>query len=353
MATVASWPAWAALAALLAGMLALDLGVLRRGARVLSTRSAALWSAAWVGCALVFALATWRLAGADAALEFTTAYLVEKALAMDNVFVIAVVFAAFAIPRALQHRVLVWGVLGALVMRAGFILGGSALISSFHAATYALGGLLVVVGLALLRSGPPADRQAAPGEHRITRLVRRVLPVSPTLDGERFFTRHGGRAVATPLFAALLAVEACDLIFALDSVPAVFAVSRDPFIVLSSNALAVLGLRSMYFLLADLVDRFTYLSRGLAVVLVFVGAKLALADVVKVPTGASLAVIAGVLAIAVLASVRHGRRRGGATPRGEDPGGGARPDGGRRGPPLPAALPAALASRGSSALPGA
>jgi tellurite resistance protein TerC len=248
-------------------------------------------------------------------MEFATGYLIEKALAVDNIFVFVVVFATFGVPAAYQHRVLFWGVLGALGMRAAFILAGGAFLQAFHWAIYVFGAVLAVTGVKLL-----LQRNAEPHPERnpLVRLFRRLLPVTDSLAGDRFFVRRDGRRFATPLLLALVAIEVTDLVFAIDSIPAIFAVTADPFIVFTSNIFAILGLRSLYFLLAGVIGRFVYLKVGLSVVLVFVGAKMLLLDVFKVPIGASLAVIAGILATSVVASLLVPRRpappaaRGGA-----------------------------------------
>jgi tellurite resistance protein TerC len=229
----------------------------------------------------------------------------EKSLSMDNIFVFVVIFSTFQIPASDQHRVLFWGVLGALVMRAAFILAGGAFLDRFHWAVYALGGVLVLTGIKLLvhRGEPPA-----PERSWFMRLFRRLVPVTTHLDGHHFFTHFEGRRMATPLLAALVAVELSDVVFAIDSVPAIFAVTTDPFLVFTSNIFAILGLRSMYFLLAGIVDRFVYLDLGLSAVLVFVGAKMLATGIVEVPVLVSLAVIAGLLGVAIGASIWRTRR---------------------------------------------
>jgi len=297
--TIGSPLLWGGFIAFVLAMLALDLGVFHRRAQQVSLREAALWSAVWVALSGVFALGVYRWFGADRALEFTTGYFLEKALAVDNLFVFVVVFAAFGIPSASQHRVLAWGVLGALVMRAAFILVGGALLQTFHWTMYVFGAVLLLTGLKLLVQ---PEKPFQPGESLVVRGLRRVLPVTPHLEGDRFLVTRAGRRMATPLLLALLSVEAADLVFAVDSIPAVFAVTTDPFIVFTSNLFAILGLRSMYFLLAGVLTRFTHLKTGLAVVLLFVGAKMALVEVVKVPVGLSLVAIAAILGVAIGAS---------------------------------------------------
>ena len=281
-------------------MLALDLGVFHRKAHEVRIREAAIWSAVWVAVALLFNAGIWWFAGRQAGLEFLTGYLVEKSLAIDNIFVIALIFSYFAVPAAYQHRVLFWGILGALVMRGAFIAAGAYALERWHWVIYLFGGILLVTGIKLaIRKDEGFD----PSSNPLLKLVRRWIPISDAYDGQRFFTRVNGRRLATPLMLALVMVEVTDLIFAIDSIPAIFAVTRDPFLVYTSNVMAILGLRSMYFLLAGIVHRFVYLKVGLALVLVFVGAKMMLVDVFKVPTVVSLGVIATLIGGSVAASL--------------------------------------------------
>ena len=291
---------WGGFLAFVLAMLAVDLGLFHRKAHEVSLREAAAWSVAWVALATLFGVGVHVWFGPGPALEFTTGYLIEKALAVDNLFVFVVVFAAFGVPAALQHRVLFWGVLGALIMRAAFILVGGELIHRFHWTLYLFGALLVVTGVKLLLQ---RNEEAHPERNPLIRWLQRVVPATTELDGDRFITRRGGQRVATPLLMALVALEVTDLVFAVDSIPAIFAVTTDPFIVFTSNIFAILGLRSLYFLLAGVLDRFVYLKVGLALVLVFVGGKMLAMDVVKVPIGVSLGTIAGILAISVAASL--------------------------------------------------
>jgi tellurite resistance protein TerC len=267
-------------------------------------REAAIWSGVWVTLAAAFNLAIYFWFGPERALEFTTGYLIEKALAVDNIFVIAVILSFFAVPAAYQHRVLYWGILGALVMRAAFVLGGSALLQQFHWAIYVLGGFLAVTGVKLLLQ---RTQEFNPGRNPLVRLLRRILPVTDGHRGDRFTVVEGGRRYATPLFLALLTVEAADLVFAVDSIPAIFAITSDPFIVFTSNIFAILGLRAMYFLLVGVMDRFHYLKAGLALVLVFVGVKMVAAAVVKIPVALSLGIVALILGGAVIASLLRPR----------------------------------------------
>jgi tellurite resistance protein TerC len=289
----------------LLALLLLDLGVLRRTPREIGPREALLASAAWIGLALAFAGGLWASRGSTPALEFLAGYVIEKALSVDNVFVILVTLGAFAVPPALWHRVLTAGVLGALLMRGALIAAGASLLHAFHAATVVLGGVLVVTAVRLAR----AQGEAPPGgQGRALGLVRRVFPVTSGYRGARFFVREGARWWATPLLGALVAVEVSDLIFAADSIPAVFAVTTDPFVVFTSNAFAILGLRSLFFALRGMVERFHYLQAGVSLVLLFVGAKMLLAPLFQVPTAASLAVIGLLLAGAVGASTVRERR---------------------------------------------
>jgi tellurite resistance protein TerC len=276
------------------------LGVFHRKAHAVGLTEAAVWSAVWVALSFGFAALVWWRFGSERGLEFTTGYLIEKALSIDNVFVFVVIFQAFSIPVLHQHRVLFWGILGALVMRAGFIFAGTALLERFHWTLYLFGALLLVTGLKLLRSKPGT---VEPKQSTVVRLASRFIPVTSGLRDGRFFVREGGRSLATPLFLALVAVELSDLLFAVDSIPAIFGVTRDPFIVFTSNIFAILGLRSLYFLLAGIVTRFRYLSVGLALVLVFVGLKMMLTDVYALPVTASLAVVAVLIGGAILVSL--------------------------------------------------
>ena len=284
-------------------MLALDLGVFHRKAHEVSMREAGAWSAVWVTLALVFALGLYQLQGRDASLEFLAGWLLEKSLSVDNIFVFMLIFSLWKVPAAYQHRVLFWGVLGALLMRAAMIFAGVALLERFEWIIYPFGAFLLLIAFRMFGS----HETEVPKTTTLERLVGRVLPVTPGFHGPRFFVklpRHDRlRWYATPLLVVLVAVEATDLIFALDSIPAIFAVTRDPFIVYTSNIFAILGLRSLYFLLAGLVHRFRYLKTGVATVLVFVGLKMLLSDVYHVPVETSLGIISFVLAASVGASM--------------------------------------------------
>jgi tellurite resistance protein TerC len=297
---------WIGFLAFVVAMLALDLGVFHRRQHVVGPREAAAWSAAWISLALGFGAGVFFFAGPVPGEEFLAAYLVEKSLSVDNLFVFVVLFEALRIPRAQQHRVLFWGILSALVLRAVMIFAGAAMLSRFHWLTFVFGGFLIFTGWKLWTQ-PPGREDA--GIQRILRLVRRVLPTTPTLHGGHFLVREHGHWHATPLLVALAAIEISDVAFAVDSIPAVFAVSRDPFIVFTSNIFAILGLRSLYFLLADLMGRFVYLRPGLAAILTYVGVKMVIVPWVKIPSALSLGVIAGILVVAVVASVLRQRRR--------------------------------------------
>ena len=295
--------AWAGVIAVILGMLAIDLFAHRR-AHVVSVREAAVWSAIWVTLGLSFGAVVWAVYGPDAGGEYLAGYLIEKSLAVDNVFVFALIFSYFAVPRELQHRVLFFGVLGALVFRALFIAGGAVLIDRFSWVLYVFGAFLVFTGYRMFRH---RFDEMDPSKNVVLRLFRRVVPTTDAYDGQKFLTRRDGRWVATPLLSVLVLVETTDIVFAVDSIPAIFAVTREPFLVFTSNAFAILGLRALYFLLADLMHRFVYLKTGLAAILVFVGVKMLLLDVWKVPIWLSLTVIAASVTIAVVASLRATR----------------------------------------------
>jgi tellurite resistance protein TerC len=301
---------WAAVLAAILVMLAVDLFAHRR-AHVVSVREAAVWSAVWVSLGLGFGVIVWGLYGAQAGGEYFAGYLIEKSLAVDNVFVFALIFTAFAVPRQYQHRVLFFGVLGALVFRAIFIAGGAALLDRFHWVLYVFGAFLVVTGWRMFRH---RHDQTDPAANPVLKIVRRVVPSTSEYHGQKFWVRKAGRWVATPLFTVLVLVEVTDIVFAVDSIPAIFAVTQEPFLVFTSNAFAILGLRAMYFLLADLIHRFIYLKAGLSAILVFVGIKMLLLDLYKIPIAISLAVIATCLTVAVAASL-HATRATPASPR--------------------------------------
>jgi tellurite resistance protein TerC len=286
-------------------MLALDLGVFHRKNHEVSVKEALTWTAVWITLALAFNVFIYYRFGEELAVQFLTGYLIEKSLSVDNIFVIILIFSYFHVPAAYQHKVLFLGILGALVMRVIFIFAGIELIHRFHWLIYIFGGFLIITGIRMLFS---TETKINPEKNVFVRMVRKIIPVTNEYDGAKFFTRVNGAVWATPLFLCLIIVEATDLIFAVDSIPAILAISDDPFIVYTSNAFAILGLRSLYFALAGIEKYFKYLKYGLAVILVFVGTKMAIADVFKIPVEISLAVIAVILAISMLASVRKSKK---------------------------------------------
>lgn len=288
-----------------------DLCVVHRTAHVVSIREALLASAAWIGAALLFngAIAGWW--GHKPALEFLTGYLVEEALSVDNLFIFLLIFSYFRVPPEHQHRVLFWGILGALVMRVTFILAGIALLDRFHWVMYLFGAFLVLTGVKL---AVEKDQEVHPEHNPVTQLFRRIMPVTTDYAGHRFFVRQDGRWLATPLFIVLLVVETTDVVFAVDSIPAVLGVTRDPFIAYSSNVCAILGLRSLYFALAGMLRLFHHLHYGLAFILAFVGVKMCIADYYHIPIGVALGVIGGTLALSILASLCFQPPAGGHRP---------------------------------------
>jgi tellurite resistance protein TerC len=288
--------------------LALDLGVFHRDAHVVTTREALGWTALWVSLAVAFGIGVFVWQGSTVGIQWFTGYVVEYSLSVDNVFVFALVFGAFAVPRELQHRVLFWGVLGALVMRLVLILVGAHLIESYHWIIYVFGAFLVFTGLRMALSG--GEEASHPEKNPIVRFAARHIRVVPHFEGQKFLVPTAAGIAATPLLLALIAVETSDLIFAVDSIPAIFAITTDPFIVFTSNAFAILGLRSLYFLLAGAKDRFRYLRVGLAAVLVFVGAKMLLTDIIHLEPVQSLAVILAILVGSIVASLLADRRDG-------------------------------------------
>ncbi|MBX3026943.1 TerC family protein [bacterium] len=302
--SIATPAMWLAFTGLVLGMLALDLGVFHRHAHEVRPREAATWTVVWITLALAFN--GWLAAsfGAQRGLEFLTGYLIEKALAVDNIFIFLVVFSTFKVPAAYQHRVLFWGILGALVMRALFIFAGAALLARFHWIIYLFGAFLLLTGFKLLWQ---RDVEPHPEHNPLFRWFTRLVPSVPEYHGGRFTVRRDGRRFVTPLLLVLVLIEVTDLVFAIDSIPAIFAVTRDPFIVYTSNIFAILGLRAMFFLLAGAMDRFHYLKVGLSFVLMFVGGKMVLADLYKLPISVSLGVIAGILATAIAGSLLRER----------------------------------------------
>ncbi|MEO8603440.1 MAG: TerC family protein [bacterium] len=299
ISTIATPWMWAGFTVFVLAMLVLDLGVFHRHAHAVRAREAAVWSVVWISLALAFNGWIAAAFGSQPALEFLSGYLIEKALAVDNIFIFLVVFSSFRIPAAYQHRVLFWGILGALVMRALFIFAGAVLLTRFHWIMYVFGAFLLLTGIKLLLQ---RDNEPHPEQNPLFRLFTRLLPSTPHFHGGDFTARVDGRWVATPLLLVLVLIEVTDLVFALDSIPAIFAVTSDPFIVYTSNIFAILGLRSMFFLLAGVMDRFAYLKVGLAFVLMFVGVKMVLMDIFKIPIGVSLGIIGAILATSILVS---------------------------------------------------
>jgi len=297
---------WLGFTALVLVLLAVDLGVLNRRAHVLSFKEAVGWSVGAIAFAMAFGLFVLLQEGGRAALEYYTGYLVELSLSVDNLFVFILIFSYFGVPAEARPKVLHWGILGAIVMRFLMIALGALLLQRFEWITWVFGGILMFTGI---RMWTQESERIEPEKNPIVRLARRVLPFSPGYDGARFITRRSdGRRLATPLLLVLLVVEWSDLIFAIDSIPAVFAVTRDPFLVFSSNVFAILGLRALFFVLAGMIDKFAYLKPGVALILVFVGLKMTLSAWLHIPIGLSLAVIVSTLAGAVLLSVwRAGR----------------------------------------------
>jgi TerC family integral membrane protein len=299
---------WVAFIAFVLAMLALDLGVFHREAHVVRPREAAIWTVVWVSLALVFAGLLHVFERPGTAMTFLTGYLLEESLSADNIFVIAVIFGYFGVPKRGHHRVLFYGILGALILRGMFIGLGALLLARFHWVLYLFGALLVVTGT---RMAFHDDLAAFDGEkHRVVRLVRRFVPMTPHYDGTHFFTREGARRLATPLLLVLVLVEVTDLAFAIDSIPAIFGVTRDPFLVFTSNIFAVLGLRSLFFLLVSVLDRFYLLKYGLSAVLTFIGVKMLVDHWIQLPIGVSLTVIVVALTAAVGASLLFPKRAG-------------------------------------------
>ena len=301
---VAPWQ-WAAFVALVATLLLADMLVLHREPKVIPLKHAAIESAVWISIGLAFGLIVLTWLGGQAAGEYWSGYLIEQSLSVDNVFVWAVILSYFAVPAQFQFRVLFWGIFGALVLRALFIFAGVALIEAFSWVLYIFGAFLLYTGFKIARHD---EVEVDPEQSIALRMVRKIVPSTPAYDGQKIFTKQGGKHRATPLFAVLVMVETTDVVFAVDSIPAILAVAREPFIVFSSNAFAILGLRSLYFCLAGMKDRFRYLNIGLGVILAFVGVKMLLTDVWHVPTPIALGVIIVTLTVAILASLRAERR---------------------------------------------
>ena len=297
---------WVAFNVFVLVMLAVDLGVLHRRAHEVRLKEALVWSGIWIALALLFALGVYSWDGPQPALEFLTGYLIEKSLSVDNIFVFVLIFSYFKVPARYQHTVLFWGILGALVMRAIFIFAGIALLQQLHWILYVFGALLILTGI---KMATEKDKEIHPDKNPLLKLFRRLVPVTEDYHADHFFVKQAGHYAATPLFIVLLVVETTDVIFAVDSIPAILSITIDPFLVYTSNVFAILGLRALYFALAGVVRLFHYLHYGLSAILVFVGAKMLLADVYKLPVGVALGVIAGILLIAVIASLMRPQQR--------------------------------------------
>lgn len=286
-------------------MLALDLGVFHRKAHVIKMKEALIWSAFWIALSLLFNLGIYFWRGPETALEFLTGYLIEKSLSVDNIFVFILIFSYFQVPSLYQHKVLFWGILGALIMRAIFIATGVTLIQKFHWIIYIFGAFLILTGIKMALQ---KDKEIHPERNPVLRLFRRFMPVTGDYEDGKFFVKKAGRYLATPLFIVLLVVESTDVVFAVDSIPAILAITLDPFIVYTSNVFAILGLRAFYFALAGIMQLFHYIHYGLSAILVFVGGKMLFADIYKIPIGIALGVVAGILLISVIASLVRPRK---------------------------------------------
>jgi tellurite resistance protein TerC len=297
---------WIAFNLFVLAMLALDLGVFHRKSHDVTAKEALTWTAVWVTLAMIFNVFLYYYFDKETAVQFFTGYLIEKSLSVDNIFVIIMIFSYFNVPTTYQHKVLFWGILGALVMRVIFILSGVELIHRFHWLIYIFGAFLVVTGVRMLIAG---DAKLEPEKNPLVKLARKLFPFTPTFEGDRFFVRRDAKLWATPLFLVVILIEATDLIFAVDSIPAIIAISDDPFIVYTSNVFAILGLRSLYFALSGIEKYFQYLKYGLSAILIFVGVKMSITDLYKIPINLSLIVIVVILAVAMLASVLVQKKR--------------------------------------------
>lgn len=281
-------------------MLALDLGVFHRKSTEITVRNSLMWTGIWICLALCFNVFIYYHFGKEEAIQFLTGYVIEKSLSVDNIFVIIMIFSYFHVPSSYQHKVLFWGILGALVMRVFFIFAGIELIHRFHLLIYVFGAFLVFTGIRMLTSG---DAKIEPEKNPLVKLVRRIFPVTEGFEGDLFFVRKNARLWATPLFVVVILIEATDLIFAVDSIPAILAITDDPFLVYTSNVFAILGLRSLYFALSGIEKYFHHLKYGLAAILVFVGTKMCIADYYKIPIEVSLIVIVSVLGLSIVSSI--------------------------------------------------
>lgn len=296
---------WTAFNVFVLGMLALDLGVFHKRSEEITIRNALMWTGIWITLAMAFNVFVYYYFGKQEAIEFFTGYLIEKSLSVDNIFVIIMIFSYFHVPNAYQHKVLFWGILGALVMRVIFIFAGIELINRFHWLIYIFGGFLIITAVRMLLAG---EEKLQPEKNPVVRLVRRAFPVTASFEGDNFFVRRKSKLWATPLFVVVIMIETTDLIFAVDSIPAILAITDDPFIVYTSNVFAILGLRSLYFALAGIEQYFHFLKYGLAAILVFVGAKMCLADIYKIPVDVSLIVIVALLTLSIIFSMAFPKR---------------------------------------------
>ncbi len=290
---------WILFTIFIIAMLAIDLGVFNRKAHEVSVREALAWSGVWIGLALAFNAGIWYWKGQEVAIQFFTGYVVEKSLSVDNIFVFLQVFAYFSVPAIYQHKILFWGVLGAIIMRAIFIFAGVALIAKFHWIIYVFGAFLVFTGIKMASS---KGKELHPEKNPLIRLLKRFVPLSHDYEDGKFFVRKDNMLLATPLILVLIVIETTDVIFAVDSIPAILAITTDPFIVYSSNLFAIMGLRALFFAVAGVIKRFYYVHYGLAAILAFVGVKMLLSEVYKMPSAAALAVIAVILAVSMIAS---------------------------------------------------
>jgi len=296
---------WFAFNVFVVVMLALDLGVFHRKAHVIGIKESLVWSAVWIALALLFNLGIYFWRGPETALEFLTGYLIERSLSIDNIFVFLVVFSYFRVSSLYQHKVLFWGILGAMIIRVIFIIAGVALIQKFNWIIYIFGAFLILTGIKMALQ---RDKQIHPERNPVLRVFRRLMPVSDDYEDDKFFVKRAGRYLATPLFIVLLVVETTDVIFAADSIPAILAITLDPFIVYTSNIFAILGLRALYFTLAGIMRLCISIHYGLSAILVFVGIKMLLADIYKIPIGIALGVVAGLLTISVIACMFRPRK---------------------------------------------
>ena len=307
---------WAAFVVFVLGMLSIDLFLFHRESHEVSAREGATWVAIWMSMGVGFTFVIWAWQGGTAAGEYIAGYLLEYSLSMDNIFVFILIFTYFAVPAAYQHRVLFWGIIGALIFRAAFIAAGAALLERFDFMFYVFGAFLVYTGIRMARHG---DVEVHPDRNIVLRAARRLFPMTSGYRGQKFLVMENGRRFATPLLAVLIVVETTDIVFAVDSIPAIFGVTREPFLVFSSNAFAILGLRALYFLLAKMMKRFRYLQLGLSAVLIFIGVKMLIAEFVHIPIWGSLTFIIATLGTAVLTSLRADARETRMRPEMDEP----------------------------------